>query len=68
MEKEKTIHLCNNQLISISGTRYRAERWSDNTFEFALVDEMGKDYGLQRFKEDVVYNAIRNGKIKIVCN
>ena len=66
MEKEKTIHICHKQLVTILGTRYRAERWSDKTFEFVLVDAGGKDFGLQRFTEERVYNGIRENKIKII--
>ena len=55
----------NNQIVTILGTRYRAERWG-NLFEFALVGEMGKDYGMRKFTEDYVYQGVREGKVKII--
>jgi len=62
----ENIHIGHKQLLMVNKNKYRAEWWNggEGFFELVLVDESGKDYGLQRFSRSEIYKGIEKGIIK----
>lgn len=60
------IHVGHMQMLLVNKNKYRAEWWNGGKgfFELVLIDEFGKDYGLQRFSRSEIYQGIEKGIIK----